>query len=346
MGENLQENIPTTSSSLDHEEATEGCESELTRTNSDSSAISLDTSKDFSSHCADARLVLLLYLLISMLRNILPGSRTIPLLLITGGIRFSALADVLKISSIWLPMRNGQSAEWTDEKHSLYLDSLEASFVNELYHSMHLGCSSSRKSSWGTYSSQELPDKTNNYGKFVVLRDGSWQNINYEREETFLETAADCHGMKESPCIHPITSLGKRHYVASSDPHEQISYNEGFHLRGKLIDFSVSEGISKHKWQEDSVGSITEVSDQNFVDEDHGAKSSCKSVGKRLKTAGDDASSSDQVVPSKKFLTADVSVVDNTSSEREEQGCHELMSEHPERSVCPKSDLPYFLRGS
>lgn len=39
----------------------------------------------------------------------------------------------------------------------------------------------------------------------------------------------------------------------------------------------------------------TEVSDQNFVDEDQGAKLSCESVRKRLKTSADDASSSDQV---------------------------------------------------
>lgn len=61
--------------------------------------------------------------------------------------------------------QQGQSTEWTDEKHSLYLDSLEASFVNELYHSMHLGGSCNRKSFWGTYSSRELPDKTNNSGQ-------------------------------------------------------------------------------------------------------------------------------------------------------------------------------------
>lgn len=30
------------------------------------------------------------------------------------------------------------SVEWTDEKHSLYLKSMEASFVNELYDSMEL----------------------------------------------------------------------------------------------------------------------------------------------------------------------------------------------------------------
>lgn len=81
--------------------------------------------------------------------------------------------------------------------------------------------------------------------------------MNYEGEETSLETAADCHGMKGSPCIHPITSLGKRHYVASPDLHEHKSYNEGIRLRGKLIDFSVSARSSKHKCQEDSVGSIT-----------------------------------------------------------------------------------------
>lgn len=181
----------------------------------------------------------------------------------------------------------------------MYLESLEASFVNDLYHTMHFGGLCSRKSFWGTYSSQELPQETNNSGQVgrsmlcissvctfcmsglsvlsifllhllltlfcnvqcMVLQDGTWQNINYEREETILETAADCHGTTGSPCMHPFTSSGKRHYVASPDLQESKSYNEGIHLRGKRIDFSVTTRSSKHKCQEDSVGGITGFSD-------------------------------------------------------------------------------------
>ncbi|MFQ6642154.1 hypothetical protein Gotur_017683, partial [Gossypium turneri] len=44
-------------------------------------------------------------------------------------------------------MTESTSTEWTDEKHSLYLKSMEASFVNQLYDSMSfLGCNSKEKS--------------------------------------------------------------------------------------------------------------------------------------------------------------------------------------------------------
>jgi len=38
------------------------------------------------------------------------------------------------------------STRWTDRQHSLYIRSLEASFVNELHRSMHLRCRSIKNS--------------------------------------------------------------------------------------------------------------------------------------------------------------------------------------------------------
>jgi hypothetical protein len=51
-------------------------------------------------------------------------------------------------------------------------------------------------------------------------------------------------------------------------------------------------------------------------------------------------------VPLGKFHTTDVSTADNASSEREQEGRYELLSENPESLVCLKSDLHYFLKGS
>lgn len=45
------------------------------------------------------------------------------------------------------------SKEWTDEKHSLYLKSMEASFVNDLYNSMDLLGWRSQKDSWSNSNS-------------------------------------------------------------------------------------------------------------------------------------------------------------------------------------------------
>jgi len=53
-----------------------------------------------------------------------------------------------------------------------------------------------------------------------------------------------------------------------------------------------------------------------------------------------------QVVPLGKFRMTDVATVSNASSEREQEGTYELLSEHTESFVCPKSDLHYCLKGS
>jgi hypothetical protein len=50
--------------------------------------------------------------------------------------------------------------EWTDQKHSLYLDSLEASFVTELQRSMRLRGLCSQDNVRGTYSPEEPRTKT------------------------------------------------------------------------------------------------------------------------------------------------------------------------------------------
>ncbi|KAK9287310.1 hypothetical protein L1049_015723 [Liquidambar formosana] len=75
---------------------------------------------------------------------------------------------------------SGQSTDWTDEKHSLYLDSLEASFVNQLHHSMGFLASHSQEKMWDPNSSRKQPAKTRNSSdEFTVLRGGCWQKLKF-----------------------------------------------------------------------------------------------------------------------------------------------------------------------
>lgn len=75
------------------------------------------------------------------------------------------------------PARDSIPTEWTDEKHSLYLKSMEASFVNELYssfdllgwrsqreHSSDAKLSGKKHASSRTSSCQVLPQCTLVYG--------------------------------------------------------------------------------------------------------------------------------------------------------------------------------------
>ncbi|PON82062.1 cold regulated protein [Trema orientale] len=285
-----EENLPMPSSSTDPDPTRcFGCE--LTLTDSDSSAITLNSSKDAWLHCHNAI--------------------------------------------------QGKVTEWTDEKHRMYLDSLEASFVDEFYNSMHLGGWGMKKNPWKSYSSDQ----------FVVLGDGCWKKIDYEKKEPLLDSTAESRSVMESSWICHFTS-SKCRSVASPDPQGHVADRRNrIHSGGKLTCLHGSvRGLEPNslcqKRRQDLVDGTAEVSDQNFMEDYSGVKSRCKSMVKRLRTSESDSSNSDQIVPLKKFHATDVSVVNDVSSRGDEQGRYELLSKHPENFVCPKSDSHYFLRGS
>ncbi|XVF39933.1 hypothetical protein PTKIN_Ptkin01aG0072400 [Pterospermum kingtungense] len=152
--------------------------------------------------------------------------------------------------------------EWTDEKHSLYLKSMEASFVNQLYDSMNsVGWNSLKEKFSGSKSSRQ--NHCNSSGQFKVLRGGCWNKINFERPGFQRNKTGDSQRFVASPWIQHFRSGPRSHVLASCSVQDNASSKE--------------------------------VSDQNFVDEEQVASSECCS--KRLKTRVTGASCSDQVVP-------------------------------------------------
>ncbi|EEF43686.1 conserved hypothetical protein [Ricinus communis] len=245
----------------------------------------------------------------------------------------------------------GPSTVWTDEKHSLYIDSLEAAFVNQLHHSIALR-GSLQEILLGPYSSRALPKNSRNSShKLMVLRDGSWQNINSRRNKPLLESTADSHYIQEIPCTSHFSSAGKRRIVACHDLHHGGLCSERIHAAGNS---PVSCGLARSSGQHsacslcycNSDGIALEVSDQNFVDDDGGEKSSCMATVKKLKIVGTDASSYDKIVPLRNSNISEVSTASQACREREEEVHQELLSENPDTFVYPKSDLHYFLRES
>ncbi|CAB4290499.1 unnamed protein product [Prunus armeniaca] len=198
----------------------------------------------------------------------------------------------------------GASTEWTNEKHNLYLDSLETSFVNELYHSMRLRDWHQQKNARGTRSLQEVSFKTQNSSDQVV-QDGCLQKINLRRNESLMESTANSHVTMRSPCRCHSTLAGKSCTVSSPKT-----------LTLKNLHASARSSEQNLVCHQDWVGNITEVSGQNFVDEDHGGKLSNASKPKRLKRIAADASSNDQIVPSENFDTKEVSMAHNVLSEQ------------------------------
>ncbi|KAM5565704.1 hypothetical protein ABKV19_019625 [Rosa sericea] len=116
------------------------------------------------------------------------------------------------------------STEWTDEKHSMYLKSMEASFVNQLYNSMdtrgrHKGNLSHIKS-----SKQPQFNSRAASGQFKVLRGGCWQKINFGRGEAEVNNSDQpCGDLLANPWILHFRSTCKPKDVESPILQEQAA---------------------------------------------------------------------------------------------------------------------------
>lgn len=198
--------------------------------------------------------------------------------------------------------------KWTDKKHSLYLNNLEASFVVNQLHS------STNSLGWHSQQAHDLnvtgklPTKTcSSHDQFTVLHSGCWKKNFFKRNGSPLNYAADSQVILENSWICRLRSAGKRRIVTSSDIDEQrVPYNDGFHVSEKRNSSSRLATCPEQFYKlchQDSVDSITEVSDQNFEDEEQENKSSSSFVAKRFKMDAADASCNDKVVPSGKLPT-------------------------------------------
>ncbi|XP_047156802.1 cold-regulated protein 28-like [Vigna umbellata] len=203
-----------------------------------------------------------------------------------------------------------QSTRWTDQQHSLYIRSLEASFVNELHRSMRLRRWSIKNSTDEACQYRILRNSHNMPKQTLALQDACQKRINLERISPLFESTADSHIL-----------TGSQFELASVD--RGCSLEEPINCKHGL--FCDQEIHARGSSTLELAFSTTEVTDQNFKDEE--AKSSCMPLVKRLKKAAADGSSSDQSVPFGKLHTPDVSISSNGTSEN--RG-HELLSELPE----------------
>lgn len=90
------------------------------------------------------------------------------------------------------PVIASMASEWTDEKHNLYLKSMEASFVNQLHNSMDLlGWRSLKEGSVPNLSREVNCRTCTPSGEFKVHRRGNWQKINFRRPESQISSAKE-----------------------------------------------------------------------------------------------------------------------------------------------------------
>ncbi|KAL6957609.1 hypothetical protein U1Q18_041195 [Sarracenia purpurea var. burkii] len=170
------------------------------------------------------------------------------------------------------------STEWTDEKHSLYLKSMEASFVNDLHNTFgFLGGHSQRV----RLPDPKFPGKKRanicfSSGQYKVLQGGCWEKVNFGKHNSLLDKPDGSGVLIANPWI--------RHFKATCG-HQILT--------------------SPHQEKAALVDSNTEVCDQNFEDKDIiGEKASHTRSANIMKTSHVATSSNDQVVPSGEYPLA------------------------------------------
>ncbi|KAF3446653.1 hypothetical protein FNV43_RR11833 [Rhamnella rubrinervis] len=185
------------------------------------------------------------------------------------------------------------STEWTNEKHSLYLKSMEASFVNQLYSGSVdlLGWRSQDNKHDLSHAKSSRSPHIHNHKS----RAPSGQNVNFERPEFAVrkstkEGSTTCDGFLSSPWIQHYRSLCK----AQDDGSGAVPYSAAF--INQPFDSDGNKAVLSSEAQ--LLTSALEVSDQNFEDEDiEEEKTSNTCNAKRMKTRVACTSSNDQVVP-------------------------------------------------
>lgn len=238
---------------------------------------------------------------------------------LTGGDSTDSV-DQEETSSLDSPVTEPMSMEWTDEKHSLYLKSMEASFVDQLYNSFGLlGWHSQKENPSDSKPSLQMLCKTrNSSGQFKVLRGGFWQKINFERARKQMVKADGSHVLLANPWIQHFRSVCRDETVVLPAPQENgSSTRKAVPSRGKKASPCGLATTSKqfpmyhcHLRQRDSLSTNTEVSDQNFLDDDvEGGRESSLVSAKRMKTIVVDTCVNDQVVPSQRHtVTGDATM--------------------------------------
>lgn len=162
------------------------------------------------------------------------------------------------------------SIEWTNEKHSIYLKSMEASFIDQLYNSKDLF-------SWCPPEDQGLDVKLCNQGsppgQSKAHQHSYWP-------ENLYRTALQTEGVD-----------GYGTFPANPYTHFRATDNDAFEV-------NISRMLVDGEHHQVSLRFNEEVSDQNFINKDCENRGASGQRAKRLRNMDTSATSSnDQVVP-------------------------------------------------
>ncbi|KAL3538873.1 hypothetical protein ACH5RR_002239 [Cinchona calisaya] len=209
---------------------------------------------------------------------------------------------------------------WTDEKHNKYLDSLEASFVQQLQQPRSfLAWRTEQNRSDKDISKKQQPVSVNKSSEqFAVLQDGRWQKRIFKNNQS-LSYISTFNIQR----MHSQRRAGKETSLLSADPKDcnQFQYEKEYLVRKRALcnrpaSSSDQKAVNRCYHNSDSIDKDSaEGSGQNFVDEDCEHDPNGISLAKRLKTAVGDISSKEQIVPSGKFSSLGKSIISTSTFE-------------------------------
>ncbi|XP_031497705.1 cold-regulated protein 27-like isoform X1 [Nymphaea colorata] len=201
--------------------------------------------------------------------------------------------------------------EWTDEKHKSYLNSMEASFVRQLYDQE---CFSGHPLNWLSKKRKLLNQRptqstigSSPFSQFKVLQEGCWQKINFDDTSARSDAAKDKWQLFANPWIQHFAtaSSSKMHTItpskflgkASWEAEKRTCYewNEGVSSSSQINVGQIPADCSR-KHVLEIYGNTTEVSDQNFSDEEDTSLVKGSQM-KKLRKWNPQASGVDKVVP-------------------------------------------------
>ncbi|XP_008452555.2 cold-regulated protein 27-like isoform X1 [Cucumis melo] len=214
----------------------------------------------------------------------------------------------IESSSRGTHMTDSVPSDWTDEKHHLFLESMEASFVSQMFDSGHsVGSCPSKDNSSRTKllsKSQSASHVHSHFGQFKVLRRGSWKNINFEPTESRSNFLNEYQALSHNPWIHHFKAARKNKNVACKS--QAIGSRGRNSLSLEAANNSGPIRASNSDLSQQYISSNKEVSDQNFVDEVvEVEKGSRDCNAKRVNTSETNALINDQeMVFNKNYLTA------------------------------------------
>ncbi|XP_010538123.1 PREDICTED: uncharacterized protein LOC104812575 isoform X2 [Tarenaya hassleriana] len=211
-------------------------------------------------------------------------------------------------SSVYSAGKVKGSTEWTDEKHSLYLKSMEATFVDQLYNSLgNLGSHCNKKNATDEGPSRQFCSIKNSYQEqFKVHRAGFWQRMDVKQSEYCFNRSDACHEFLASPWIKHFRPLSEgqspecQKPEGSWDPENRMicpNWEKGMVICSSGSASTLKKNHSGHfcLGGQDQINNREEVSDQNFVDEETKEE---KASSKKMKIRMSESSSNnDQVVP-------------------------------------------------